>query len=445
MTVIYVCTDTRWQSINLVPALAIGPIDRFLFLSARRGGDFHRADIAHAGRPQNQFIEAFDRERARQRVNHLLEPGELLTGPVVGVQHWREGILTALKTAPQGAEVIVNYLSGPSDVKVAAWLALQELASCRSDLRLRCVLYDPPAGNQPSRLEWNEWNGTGWQQRIEPVGHLISLEGWLCLHGFTEADSETRAAREALAMSLSPELDGLATLVFHNPQLPSGWFVEMSGAIKHGIPNNLNGLADSLVLGAEQRALRGAIGDLVTIAAAVKCKMEMHADTQPDTFSGPHDFIEFFRASWFEMLVFLELKKRLPPGSQAQPLFDLPICLAVAEEPAAKCESGSKQDGSVYQLDVGIMANNQFHYVECKAHRAASKKKRPMQNREHLNHLRRIKEDLVGPGGIALLASAVPNDEASATARYAEFGHLEFAAGWPAVCSALDRIVSRCG
>jgi hypothetical protein len=89
MTVIYICTDTRWQSVNLVPAFAVGDIDSFVFLSARRGGDFKRSDDAHAERPQRQLIAAYDLERTRRRINRPIASARNILGPLVGFQFWR--------------------------------------------------------------------------------------------------------------------------------------------------------------------------------------------------------------------------------------------------------------------------------------------------------------------------------------------------------------------
>ncbi len=432
MTVLYICTDTRWQSVNLVPALAVGDIDSFVFLSARRGGDFERSDAVHAERPQRQFIAAYKLELARRRTNRAIEAARSIPGPLVGLQFWRKEISRIFAEAEHGATIVVNYLSGPSDVKAAAWLAAEDVSRNRPDLRIRFVLYDPPADKQPARLEWNTRRGSAWTERTEAIGHFLSLDGWLSLHGFVDADPATRLDRQRLAESLRLEIDRLFELVYREPSMPSGWYVQISGAIQSNSPNDLRQFAESRLsrVPAPQRA--AALTRFAAIATSVAKKIDPRADCRLASFRGNADFIEFFRSTWFEMLVFLECRKRLVDNPGAEVVFDLKLGFSLENETPT------------YQIDVGIVANNQFHCVECKAFRETTLKKRTRQSREHLNHLRRIKEELVGPGGIALLASALSTDGTSSTARYAEFGHLEFAAGWEEIGAALDRLARRC-
>jgi hypothetical protein len=254
----------------------------------------------------------------------------------------------------------------------------------------------------------------------------------LSLHGFVELKPAERLTRQRLAERLQPEVDRMLELVYRDQALPSGWYVEMSGPIHRGQSNDLWGLAkDHLSMPEDQRD--AAIGKLGEIAKDVAGKIDPGADCRPGSFRGGHDFIEFFRADWFEMLIFLECRRRIGKARNAEVLLKVEFQSSPTMSGSAALSEG--------EFDVGIAANNQLHCIECKAYRATGGKK----SRQHLDHFRRVKEELVGPGGIALLVSARPTDVSSAMARTAELGHLEFAAGWNEIDAALGRIVQRCG
>lgn len=434
MTVVYVCAATRWQSVNLVPALAIGPIDRFLILSARRGGDFKITDAANSGRPQIQFADAFGYELARRGANKPLALPQVLTGPVVDIQGWRTKIREAIAALPQNSEIVVNYLSGPSDVKVAAWLALGDVAAARPDLRLRCVLYDPPAGRQPSQLEWNEWQTPAWQQRIEPVPHLISLGGWLRLHGFieTESESETREARQKAAHGSADLIRRHANLAFQTPGLWPGWLVEITGRIDTR-PRSLTDLwelwkLDRDLVQVDSSVKNAAMLELNEIANQMRARFGEHGAKRLDRFQGGHDCIAYFRSGWFEELIYLELCRRLE-GAPVQ--IALGLKTTVASDPRRQ----------PYELDVAVIGMNQLHIVECKAlNRDAS----PKAHQQFVDRARSLNEDLVGPGGAMLLASATGVRPNAAIRSNAAERQIEFAAGWNEIDAALDRIAQRC-
>jgi hypothetical protein len=111
---VYVYTDTRWQVVKIVPALKLGQIDKFLILTARRGGLFKRVDDVNAERTHHAFISGNEHESARRGINAVVE-ASLLDGPLVGLKVWKTEIVRELTDAPQDATIVFNYLSGPTD------------------------------------------------------------------------------------------------------------------------------------------------------------------------------------------------------------------------------------------------------------------------------------------------------------------------------------------
>src|SRR5437660_593733 len=87
--IIYVFTATRWQNVNFVPALALGPIDRLVVLVAERGGRFKDLDEQNAIVSVHGFAQAYKQALDNKGINR--EPHvEIERGPILGVKIWRE-------------------------------------------------------------------------------------------------------------------------------------------------------------------------------------------------------------------------------------------------------------------------------------------------------------------------------------------------------------------
>jgi hypothetical protein len=424
-SIIYVFTATKWQNINFVPALALGPIDQLVVLVAERGGRFQHLDEQNAIVSAQGFAHAYREELKSKGINR--EPRVAIEqGPVLGVKTWRNKVGARLAGAPQNARIVFNYLSGPTDVKIGAWLALDDLARARKDLEIDRVAYDAD-----SQLSWVD------KDIVEPVGHRLSLASWLALAGRVETDGhrEQRLVRQQQVDTRMGLIRAARTLAFEEfagiaePRQPvdEGWYMRLATRLQPNRPNDLLHLAggDSALACAQRSEVTSfcrAFGEfMLQVGAAFGPEAE-----KSDSAAGLSPAVcRFLSSDWFEELVYAELRDRAP---------DAEVALDLKVTPASSI-AGRNQ----FAVDVALLASNQLHIVEAKAHNphTAGNERRTWIDQTH-----GYREALVGPGGYSSLAVAAKFDTASESREWARLRQVRIAAGWEEIDRELDELAS---
>lgn len=430
--IIYMFTATKWQNVNFVPAMVLGPIDRLVVLVGERGGRFRDLDEQDAIVSSHGFAEACRLEFDHRGINSA--PQVLIErGPLTGVRLWRDKVMAKLAEAPPRARIVFNYLSGPTDVKIGAWLALDQLAGTRTDLLIDRVAYQAD-----SRLAWFD------RDTVEPAGHCVSLDSWLALSNRTEAgvDHDQRMKGEHGAERHSTLVETARRLAFQpfaglrSPERPAdeGWYTRLANRINQNTPVPLATIAaerDRRLPSANPADVREFCAAFGRFAVAVEAAIgtakanfrdfPAHNDPAAPWCSGAS--FDFLRSGWFEELIYLELRQRAPQAT---------IALNLKVTPRTS-EKGNNQ----FEIDVAVLGNNQLHVIEAKAYNPDTADD---ARKSWIEQAQGYRESLVGPGGLCVLAMATKFHPNSEIREWARLRQVRIAAGWEEIDRALDDI-----
>lgn len=435
---IYVMTATTWQNTNLAPLLELQAPERIVMLLAKRGGHFSQSNLNNARHSAQNFVTAWRlaMEERQERTNPQLR---FITGDLQQVGHWRREILEALADletgAPEGSEVLFNYLGGPSQVKIGTWLGLDDLAAQRPDLCVRKVAYG--AGGT---LHYVEADGA---ENTRKMKARISPDAWLATRGLCEpaAKHEARLRAEKNARAFHQITRDLAATCLNTPGLRPDWLTSLLPRCANS--GNGDRQFDLMELANRQEQLRNipdtplqaGIDRVAETLGNLGCRFSgLWAEGANLTVPGNGALAIWLKGGWFEEYVYLLMMDRVGHGNLCLNL-ELEVCPQEGDAP------GMQVFGNAREIDVAVFARTQMHAIECKAHDARS----DTALAPWRNQCIAIKDQLVGPGGRVCGFTTRPLAHDAGSRVFADKAGIMLAAGDAEIRAACDKLAEACG
>ncbi len=441
---VYVMTATKWQAVNLAPLIEEGRLpDMLVMLVARSGGTGGDVDRREAEDPAMNFLQAWKILKEERQLSGQPDPLTIvIEGNLQEIGHWRREIrerLDPVETGvPDGARILFNYQGGPSQVKIGAWLGLDDLAAARPDLTVERVGL---AGGGRLLLYDDEGRETS-----APVSGLTPRV-WLALRGRyeTEGARQARETREREARAFARQTRALAEACMKQDGMPPDWAIGVLSGLKaqaredrivnlfqRARSNSGRSLAD-----VSNQALRRAIGVLAGALNDLSARFPgVHVNGQNLTIPAHSPAREWLAGGWLEDFVYNQMVQRC---GTARVLLDLNLQERGHDVAAEKNLQGVK----ARQIDVAVMGATQMYAIECKAH--ARRNRGPDGTRQMLDQCVAISNAVIGQFGLVQAVTTRPFTEESPVPFFAANAGIGLASGWDEIQAACDRIAQKCG
>ncbi|UYN93734.1 MAG: DUF1887 family protein [Enhydrobacter sp.] len=273
---------------------------------------------------------------------------------------------------------------------------MADLAGTRSDLSVRAVGYDG------SELRW--YDTLQAPPRTEAVDNLISIDGWLALHGYVEPNSrrDQRLARQKAVRARAALIDELGRLCFASAET---WRVRAMLQLSLPTPSRIEDTASRL--GVAKARLVDFLDEWDSIIAkSGQSRRKMMA---------------WVHQSFFEEWIWLRLR--------AKSLYPDEVALGLQPAHVQRLDGSKDMD-----CDIDVMHVNQLHVIEAKAANPDEKW------RDWIERLYRIKSALIGNYGQATLISAQPLNERGDSRRQAGLLRVGLVSGMTETIAGLERI-----
>ncbi len=435
---VYVTIATKWQNINLVPALNIPPAHTLVVLLCRRGTAFEAENLVHAEQSVQNFIDAYKLQSSRLQQHR--EPRPLLAeGPVESVAYWRKRIVDLLvdmeRGAPKRATIVFNYLGGPSDAKIGTWMGLDDLGQERPDLTIRRVAY-----SANGELLWRKEDDS---ESRELVVNRIEPDAWFALHGWLEPE-KLHAAR-INAEKLTYRHRGLTHLIanacFSSQGLPSGWLVNLFCSIDAKSTRvDLWELAmkNKFLKKLPNRPLGEAIHQTANLIAQLDKRFHgVRVDETIISFEPATGLAKWLKTDWFEEYIYLLMGSRVGYENVA-------LNTRLEKRARSKDEETKLSGTPATEIDVAVFGRSQMHVIECKAFTSGALVTSKSRIRTWVNQCLRLKNELVGPGGSVFGFTTLTLPKSSPTPKFAADLNIGLAWTNKEYESAADKIAMAC-
>jgi len=286
---------------------------------------------------------------------------------------------------------------------------------------------------EPGRLRWQP------EGRVEPLGEILSIEGWLALHGYEEVRREERKARERIALADADATADLARTMLAADGDEGVRVAALSRLNKQSTALSETSLAEVEGKLAKNYTVRpGTVRRLMEHVLPTATRRAQAAD-EPRPRLGTDGVlvagrltVNWLHSDWFEEWVWLSMRNMLTRSGER---VRLALKVAHIDRPGARPD-----DAPEHEFDTAFMHGNQLHAIECKTGASSADSK---TRQGWLDRLHRIRTTLIGIHGSAALLVAEPLGAAPNMHRYARLIDIELASGAADVRATLDRIRTR--